>query len=149
MADLARTTSSETPEYVHFTTMTLRYHRMHWVEVRGLGKHWTPATVEAKIDDDEIMVETENVTRLRLHFGAGEWPETTSGPVHIAIDRDEVIGDNVGSDRSWTCDLVKTAEGWKVDQGTEVLHKRPGLQGPIDDAFMDSFVFVLPSGDSE
>ena len=25
--------------------------------------------------------------------------------------------------------------------------KRHGLQGPIDDAFMDSFIFVLPSGD--
>src|SRR2546426_10982215 len=26
------------------------------------------------------------------------------------------------------------------------LSKRPGLQGPIDDAFMDSFIFVRPTG---
>ena len=31
-----------------------------------------------------------------------------------------------------------------LDAGT--LHKRPGLQGPIDDAFMDSFVMVSPTG---
>src|SRR2546426_6486096 len=27
------------------------------------------------------------------------------------------------------------------------LSKRPGLQGPIDDAFMDSFIFVRPTGE--
>src|SRR5207244_7511410 len=31
-----------------------------------------------------------------------------------------------------------------VDDGT--LRKRPGLQGPIDDAFMDSFLMVRPTG---
>ncbi len=37
---------------------------------------------------------------------------------------------------------------WQVAGADDSLRKRPGLQGPIDDAFMDSFLFVLPSGKS-
>jgi hypothetical protein len=36
---------------------------------------------------------------------------------------------------------------WRVGEviNRPGLHKLPGLQGPIDDAFMDSFLFVVPS----
>ena len=37
---------------------------------------------------------------------------------------------------------------WQGADSDDWLRKRPGLQGPIDDAFMDSFLFVLPSGKS-
>jgi hypothetical protein len=45
------------------------------------------------------------------------------------------------------CLLAKTAAGvWTVRRGDEaVLRKRPGLQGPLDDAFCDRFLLVLPS----
>lgn len=33
--------------------------------------------------------------------------------------------------------------------GAPVLQKEPGLQGPIDDAFLDSFIFVRPTGKSQ
>ncbi len=33
-----------------------------------------------------------------------------------------------------------------MPRGSLDLHKRHGLQGPIDDAFLDSFVFVSPTG---
>ncbi len=36
---------------------------------------------------------------------------------------------------------------WKVGSTARCeLRKAPGLQGPIDDAFMDAFVFVRPTG---
>src|SRR5690606_12131435 len=38
---------------------------------------------------------------------------------------------------------------WRVGRPTEAgLRKRHNLQGPIDDVFMDSFLFVRPSGTS-
>lgn len=41
----------------------------------------------------------------------------------------------------------RTPEGkWAEGPLPESLRKRHGLQGPIDDAFMDSFVFVRPTG---
>ncbi|MGB7342705.1 MAG: prolyl oligopeptidase family serine peptidase [Pirellulaceae bacterium] len=149
MAAIERTTTAAVPESIQFQTMTLRYHKMHWVDVQGLAEHWKPAIVDASLSDDEIKVETENVTRLHLQFNAGQWPGNTSGPIHVAIDRDEIVGDDVGSDRSWSIRLVKTADGWQIaDADDDDLRKRPELQGPIDDAFMNSFVFVLPSGKS-
>ena len=52
------------------------------------------------------------------------------------------------SDRSWTVYLRKKNGEWavvsKADDGT--LAKRHGLQGPIDDAFLDRFVMVRPTG---
>ena len=54
------------------------------------------------------------------------------------------------SDRSVTVELTKADGTWLNQKHQDgVLRKRPHLQGPIDDAFMDSFVFVLPSGRSD
>src|SRR5262249_21174872 len=42
----------------------------------------------------------------------------------------------------------KAAGKWIVVQSATLpgLHKTHGLQGPIDDAFLDSFIFVTPTG---
>ena len=52
------------------------------------------------------------------------------------------------SDRSWEVHLRKTGDDWAVvpaaDDGK--IRKRHGLQGPIDDAFMDRFLMVRPTG---
>ncbi|HUR54305.1 MAG TPA: hypothetical protein VMZ71_09245, partial [Gemmataceae bacterium] len=44
--------------------------------------------------------------------------------------------------------LAKGADGkWSVPNPLPAgLFKKPGLQGPIDDAFMDRFIFVRPTG---
>jgi hypothetical protein len=42
----------------------------------------------------------------------------------------------------------KTGAKWAIVASAEIpgFHKRHDLQGPIDDAFLDSFVFVSPTG---
>jgi hypothetical protein len=51
------------------------------------------------------------------------------------------------SDGSWTAHLRKTAGKWALaEDDSNVLRKRHDLQGPIDDAFMDSFLMVTPTG---
>ena len=52
------------------------------------------------------------------------------------------------SDRSWKAHFRKTGNQWAAADSAIVagLHKYHGLQGPIDDAFLDSFVFVTPTG---
>ena len=148
MTRLARSASSRTPRRVDFSTMTLRYHRMHWVDVQGLVQHWTPARVTAMIDGSTIKVSTENVTRVRFAFASGQWPGTRSGQITVDIDGTKLTGPQVRSDRSWEWELARDADAWQVaDRGNE-LRKRPELQGPIDDAFMDTLIFVLPSGKS-
>jgi pimeloyl-ACP methyl ester carboxylesterase len=138
------------PTTVRFTTWTLRYPTMHWVTVEGMASHWERALVKASVsDDDEIDVVTSNVTALTLNFPPGYCPlDATKVPrVHIDDDELELKGNLIGSDRSWTAHLYKEGTRWRAGKLDEdKLHKTPGLQGPIDDAFMDRFVMVRPTG---
>ncbi|QDT01676.1 Prolyl oligopeptidase family protein [Rubripirellula lacrimiformis] len=153
MSALARTAPSNVPSRIDFTTLTLRYHRLDWVDVQGMIEHWQPATVKANIDaSSRIRVTTKNVSRLRFQFDSGQWPGAASGSVKIEIDGSTVISPPVRSDRSWDVSMVRRDKTWttaKPDDDTDELRKRPGLQGPIDDGLMDSFLFVLPSEKSE
>ena len=148
LAALARSASSDVPRHIEFATMTLRYHRMHWIDVQGLEKHWTPARVTASVENSTITVSTKNVNRLRFSFESGQWPGAARGQVAVEIDGIKLNGPQVRSDRSWNWELMSEGDRWQVAQQPSALRKRPGLQGPIDDAFMDSFLFVLPSGES-
>lgn len=147
MSSLARAATAVVPKRVQLATVSLRYHRMHWVDVRGLKKHWLPASVDAEIKTDKsIRIETNNVRSLRLSFQAGQWPGAAAGAILVSVDGQILIGPLVKSDRSWRFELVHTDRGWRPrkDDDGNGLEKSPGLQGPIDDALMDSFVFVLP-----
>ena len=54
----------------------------------------------------------------------------------------------VETDRSWAATFEKTNGAWSAAKPTTTkeLRKTPGLQGPVDDAFLDRFVMVKPSG---
>ncbi len=71
-------------------------------------------------------------------------------PTKVTIDGQEVKGSPVGSDRSWVSHFQKRAGNWQLVMApapnSEGLRKVHGLQGPIDDAFMDRFIFVRPTG---
>ncbi len=158
------------PPRIRFTTWTLRYPKMHWVTVEGLEKHWERARVDATIvPPNSIKVTTENVDGLMLSFASGFCPLDATHPTIVLLNGQELEGPPVMSDRSWTAQFRKTAEGWRplrpADDKTlhqrlsaqgpiplldsvedKGLHKRHGLQGPIDDAFMDRFVMVRPTG---
>src|SRR5262249_14967216 len=76
----------------------------------------------------------------------GSPPILDSGRPEIVIDDQPLDGPLVQSDRSYTVHLLRRGETWEVGESGERLRKRHGLQGPIDDAFMDSFLFVRPTG---
>lgn len=140
------------PRRVRLATPTLKYNRQAWVVVDGLGRHWEPARVDAEIVNDQLIrVSTQNVTALSLDMPAGYCPLDSARTPDIMVDRVRVTGLPVATDRSWTVHLRKDGGKWKrvdaVDDGT--LRKRHDLQGPIDDAFMDSFVMVRPTGEPQ
>jgi Prolyl oligopeptidase family len=137
------------PRRVRFTTWTLRYNRMHWVSVDGLEEHWERARVDAEITGDNMVrVTTKNVNGLTLSMPAGHSPLDSTGKVKVFLDNQVLDAAPVMSDRSWETHFRKTAGGWgvvpTVDDG--LVRKKHGLQGPIDDAFMDSFIMVRPTG---
>lgn len=135
---------------VHFTTWTLRYNRMNWITLDALEQHWERARVDATIlDTHTVRVRTKNVTALTLTMPSGYCPLDVIGHPTVLLDGRKLAAPPVGSDRSWTIHFRKIAGRWTVvdtaDDGT--LRKRSGLQGPIDDAFLDSFLMVTPTGE--
>lgn len=136
------------PAHVRFTTFTLRYNRMKWLIVDALEKHWERGRVDARIKDDRtIAVMTQGVTGLSLHFGPGGCPLDVSAKASVVIDGVPVSVPAPMSDRSWDVSFAKTAGRWQhVTAKLTGLAKRHGLQGPIDDAFLDRFIIVKPTG---
>ncbi|HCV98825.1 MAG TPA: hypothetical protein DGJ56_05965 [Verrucomicrobiales bacterium] len=137
------------PSEVRLVTHTLRYNRQAWVQVDGLDEHWMPARVEAGlIGNRHIEISTLNVSRLVLSMPSGTCPLRPNGSPTVIIDGQKLSGDRVRTDRSWKSRFIKTLGQWRLVGRFEFagLAKRPGLQGPIDDAFMDRFVMVKPTG---
>ncbi len=139
------------PRSVRFTTWTLAYNRMKWIVIDALGRHWERARVNAQIEGGGALdVETSNVTAFTFDMGPGGCPlDLASRPV-VTIDGDKLTPPGPMSDHSWRAHFRKSGGHWTVagSSVTAGLHKRHGLQGPIDDAFMDSFIFVTPTGAS-
>jgi poly(3-hydroxybutyrate) depolymerase len=137
------------PRKVKFTTWTLAYNRMDWLVVDGLGHHWERARLDAEISGDSaVTVTTSNITAFTLDMGPGGCPLDAGRTPAVIIDGQTLTAPVPGSDRSWLARFRKSGAQWNLADNAALagLHKVHGLQGPIDDAFMDSFVFVTPTG---
>lgn len=150
IAELGR---NPVPSRVRFTTWTLKYNRMHWVVLDGLERHWERATVDADFSggllDNSIRITTKNVSAFTLTFEAGQCPLDNTKTPRVFIDSSKPSAPRVKSDRSWTASFRKSGSRWELveeAEDTSKLRKRPGLQGPIDDAFTESFLMVRPTG---
>jgi hypothetical protein len=144
---LAAVGREETPARIKFTTYTLRYNQSGWVVVDGMEKHWEKASVDAELAPAKVNVTTAGVTALTLAMRPGSCPLKDRAAPKVEIDGQQLTGAPVLSDRSWVSHFRKKDGAWEgVDKVEEdALAKRHGLQGPIDDAFMDSFLMVRPT----
>jgi hypothetical protein len=127
------------PSEVHLQTRTLRYGRMHWVRATGLEEHWKDARIDGKWETTTgIELKTSNVNRIELL-----WPGAVSVTVDgQALERGEGQLLKEGTIWRWTTDEERAIAA------IAPLAKRPGLQGPIDDAFLEPFVVIAPSDKS-
>jgi hypothetical protein len=137
----------EMPPKVHFNTYTLRYDAMEWIELDALEKHWERADIRAElVDEGGFRIETKNVAAFTIALHVAPAPLDKTRPPRVVIDNQEVVGPPV-ADR-WTAHFRKADGHWANVASRDVpgLVKTHGLTGPIDDAFMDSFIFVKPTG---
>ncbi len=147
LAGIAKAGRDGHPQQLRFTTYTLRYNRMRWIVVDGLEQHWEKALVKAQIiDDGDIQIEATNVSSLTVDFSAGGWRHALDRPATVRINGQRAGMIKPKTDRSLRASFVRRGANWQLGTEEAPLRKRPGLQGPIDDAFLSSFVFVLPSG---
>jgi pimeloyl-ACP methyl ester carboxylesterase len=143
------------PAKLRFTTWTLRYNRMYWLTLDRLVHHWQRARADGGFTNaadgsiDGFTLNTQNVAALTLSFPPGSCPVAAGHRPKVRLDGVLVQGPPVAEDRSWSAQFAKTGDGWRAaEKGSDAssLHKRHGLQGPIDDAFMDRFLIVRPTG---
>ncbi len=118
------------PDHIHFVTYTTAYHRCYWISIESVEKQYQRTEVDAERVGDEIRVSTRNVSRIAI-----------DGMGHAVIDGQRIELANFGL-------LMKTADGWRR-AGKAGRYKKPGLQGPVDDAFKDAFLVVRPTGKPE
>jgi pimeloyl-ACP methyl ester carboxylesterase len=125
------------PDHIRFVTYTTRYNRDYWLSVDGLDKHYERADVDAQRTSGGASydIKTTNLTRLVLR--------ETEHAKEIKID-----GQSLKVKSAPEITLARHASAWKVDKnGRESgLHKTHAQQGPIDDAFLDPFLLVRPTG---
>lgn len=135
------------PRSVRLVTWSLRYNRMKWLVADALDHHWERARIDARMADERsVTVKTENVAGFGIEMASGGCPLEAAAKVRVLIDNDTVEAPGPMSDRSWNIHFAKQNGHWTIATAGAGLAKRHGLQGPIDDAFMDSFVFVTPTG---
>ena len=131
---------AQAPKEVRLTTYTLIYPCMRWVELDGLEKSFERTDVIARIEGDSIVASTRNVSAL--HFTT----PFAAGPASNRIE--QVVLDGVTLPADWNmtgAQFHKEAGRWQNGPLT-TLHKKPGICGPIDHAFMSRFLFVRPTG---
>lgn len=133
------------PKRVHLTTYSLIYPRMDWVRIQAMERQWERADITAeRVGDSSIKASTRNVRQFTITPNRSRLNQRgTSGSV--VIDGQNVVTANhpdgiefiKGTDGKWTCE----AGAKRAFPG-----KNPEVCGPIDHAFMDSFIFIRPTG---
>jgi predicted esterase len=152
-AEYEKFTANGRPEqrpHVHFVTYTLKYPSCDWVEILGLDHHYQRALVDAERSDKGLTVKTENVRVLHLGMPPGAlreaYPVTIDGqslkvmPYQTAAGELELFLER--RDGKWASVLPERLFTERLRRPS----KTTNLQGPIDDAFMSSFLCVRGSG---
>ena len=126
------------PDHIRFVTYTLRYNHDFWLTVDGLQQQFDQAAVDATRDAAKAnyTIKTQNISRLVL--------DETATAKQITID-----GDTLAVTPAPSITLARNATGhWQQASATEDLglRKQHDLQGPVNDAFFDSFLCVTPTG---
>ena len=126
---------------IRFTTRSLRYNECDWLTIHETEHVYDPSTVDAHMINGNVEVSTINVAMLSLARDVG---------TYAIIDGDRLPCYDAADGLLPNVHFEKTADGWtvldyeasKLVSDNLDLNKRHGLQGPIDDAFMDAFLCV-------
>jgi hypothetical protein len=147
IAEYAGKGLDHTPRHLRFVTWTLKYNRCHWLQVLGLKEHYARAELDAQIVDDGgvDVEEPRNVTRFAVAAAVlpGPKPRLSVGGRAVAVP----ARDGEATGRPVVIGLRDGRWAYLGTLGQVALDgKRPGLQGPIDDAFTAPFLCVRGTG---
>lgn len=137
------------PREVRVVTGDYRANRQHWVTVTRIARYPELARVRAVVEGDTITVETSNVSAFALDvrdvpFGEGRRARVVVDGAEAYAGERAPLGHRIH--------FAKTNDGWRTgypDEPQGALVKRPGLAGPLTDAYYGRSVHVYGTRDPE
>ena len=125
------------PSHVRFVTYTTRFNTSYWLTVESLEETYKRAEVDARrsADGKQFIVSTKNVGGIAFEGPGGTFTiddQTLEGGAHPSFEK---------KSGKWT--VANRSRPAGAGTGLRKVH---GLQGPVDDAFMDAFLCVRPTG---
>jgi len=131
---------------IRFTTRTLKYNKCDWLAIEEVENVYEPSVVEARVDDaGDVEITTSNVRALRIARDVGTDAIIDGIVLECRTAAEGLLPDvyYLKEDSEWK--LLNYDDSRGFSDNVE-RRKRPGLQGPIDDAFMSAFVCVRGTG---
>lgn len=137
------------PRQLRFVTWTLKYNRCHWLELLQLDEHYARAEIQAKANDDGSIdiTELKNIAAFAIHA-----PMLQQAKPILRIDGQPVAIPTLAVNAAERSCVIGRRDGqWRyLGQlgDVKLAGKRPGVQGPIDDAFTSKFLCVRGTGEA-
>ena len=138
MDDAVRRGLNRQPVRISLQTPTLRYAKMHGFEISSLQKHWIDSRLDADYQDNSARIQTKNVNEFHITDTRPLASVTIDGQSIELTDDARPLVFHLNDQRQWGIGSLPVVS----------LRKTPGLQGPIDDAWLQPFLVVRPSGAS-
>lgn len=132
---------------IRFVTWTLKYNRCEWLTIEEMIRPYEETLAEGGVDDDGILrLTTKNIAALRIARDMADRIEIDGSSFPLRSAAEGLLPDVY---------FEQSADGWSLLEYDDSIafsenpgrHKRHDLQGPIDDAFMDSFICVTGTSD--
>jgi dienelactone hydrolase len=131
---------------IRFVTWTLKYNRCEWLQIDELEKQYERTTVEGGVGANGVLtLTTNNVAALRIGRDVADQVELDEKRLQLQGAADDLLPDVLFEKTGNGWELVSYEDTLAFDENSS-LNKRHGLQGPIDDAFMEPFLCVRGTG---
>lgn len=139
-AELEDVRRQASPSEVHLVTGDYRAARQHWLEVTRIANYPELARVTGKLDAARLELTTDNTVAFSIDVR--DLPKTEGDVLEIVVDGQRVYAgprEDLGHRAHVVLEGGKPRLGLPKASG---LEKRPGLSGPLTDAYYDRMVHV-------
>lgn len=138
---LANVRRKSRPSDVTVMTGDYRAAKQHWVTVTRMDAYPQISRVRAVVEGSDVRVETSNVRAFSLDLR--EMPLAEGESAKVIIDGHTAY-DGARASLGHVIHLVRGEGGWRTGfpEDGDGLVKRPGLSGPIMDAYYDRMIHV-------
>lgn len=125
------------PDHVNLRTRRYRYHTAFWVSITRLYPG-EGASIDAEFaGENRVEVRSKGVSAFNLTL-TGHPRFTPGKPVSVTIDGQRVTG----------LAFRRVGQTWSAGPAPEPSGKRPGMEGPISEAFSSRHIYVYGTLDN-